>query len=133
MGRKKKDLITDPIGISIDAFEEEFFLEHSNLSSEHPTPEQLMLRQAVKRLTSKQLQIWDMWNFERLTQDEIAKFLGITQQVVAKHIKAIETKIAKYCHQRMEVYKILKEHEEAKAELRHHRKVQDYHDRDSKY
>lgn len=131
--RKKVEFLENPIGVSIDAFEEEFFTEKSSVSEEHPTTEQLMLRQALKRLTVKQAEIWNLWNYDRMTQDEIATKLNIAQPVVAKHIKAIEKKITKYCQQRIEVYKLLKEQEESTARVKHQRKVTDYHNRDSKY
>ena len=131
--KKKVEFLEDPIGVSIDVFEEEFFTEKKECAEEHPTAEQLMIRQAVNRLTEKQKQVWDMWNFERATQDEIGDKLGISHQAVAKHIKAIEAKIAKYCRQRMEVYKLIKEQEESKALKIHQRKVQNFHENDSKY
>ena len=66
-------------------------------NTEHPSPEQLLLRQAVKLLTPKQKKIWELYNYDRLTQDKIADRLKISQPVVAKHIKAIRGRITRYC------------------------------------
>lgn len=75
---------------------------------QHPSPEQSLLREAVKRLTPKQRRVWELYNFDRLTQDEIAKRLKISQPVVAKHIKACEKKITKWIQNNMGAYKLLK-------------------------
>lgn len=74
----------------------------------HPSPEQSLLREAVKRLTPKQRRIWDLHNFDRLTQEEIGKRLKITHQMVAKHIKACEKKITKWIKSNMGAYELLK-------------------------
>lgn len=76
--------------------------------SEHPTPEQLLVRQAVKYLTAKQRAVWEYYNYDKLTQDEIAEKLGVTQQAVTKHIQACEKRIAKYCRDNMGAYQLLK-------------------------
>jgi RNA polymerase sigma factor (sigma-70 family) len=87
-----------------------------NEASENATYEQLMIRQALKRLTTKQVQVWELWNYEKLTQDEIAEKLKISQPVVAKHIKAIEKKIVKYCQSHMQAYEAMKETEQRQDE-----------------
>lgn len=74
----------------------------------HPSPEQLMLREAVRRLTPKQKKVWEMHNFDRMTQAEIGKKLKISQPMVNQHIKACEKKIAKWCKSNMGAYKLLK-------------------------
>jgi DNA-directed RNA polymerase specialized sigma subunit len=78
-------------------------------NSEHPTPEQLFIREAAKHLTAKQKVIWDYHNFDKLTQDEIAIKVGIAQPVVSRHIKAINKKIQKWCEANMSVYEMIKE------------------------
>jgi len=75
--------------------------------SKHPTVEQMFLRQAIKYLTPKQRAIWEYYNYDRLTQDDIAEKLHISQQAVAKHIKAIEKRIAKYCKDNKGAYDVL--------------------------
>lgn len=75
----------------------------------HPTPEQLLIREAVKYLTPKQRKVWEYSNYDKLTQDEIAKKLKITQQAVTKHLQAIEKRIKKWCKSNMTAYKLLKE------------------------
>jgi len=84
--------------------------------SEHPTPEQLFLRMAVKHLTPKQRKVWDYHNFDRLTQDEIGAKLGITHQAVADHISACEARIAKWCKNNMDAYTVLKQELEVYSE-----------------
>lgn len=78
-------------------------------NSECPSAEQAMLRQAARHLTSKQRQVWDLYNYDKLTQDEIGVKLGITHQGVAKHIKAIEKRVAKWCKSNMAAYNLIKQ------------------------
>jgi RNA polymerase sigma factor (sigma-70 family) len=77
-------------------------------SREHPTPEQLLVREATKYLTPKQKRVWALYNFDRLTQEEIGAKLGISQQMVTQHIQAIEKRIAKWVSSNMGAYKLLK-------------------------
>ncbi len=70
--------------------------ESQEASSRHPSPEQLLLREALKRFTPKQKKIWEFHNYDRLTQDEIALKMKTSRQVIARHIKACEKKITKY-------------------------------------
>lgn len=77
-------------------------------ASEHPTPEQMLIRQAVKFLTPKQKKVWEMHNYDRLTQDEIAQKLGVSQSMVSQYIKACETRIAKWVRSNMGAYELLK-------------------------
>ncbi len=77
-------------------------------TKEHPTPEQLLVREATKALTLKQRRIWDMHNYDKLTQDAIAKKLHISQQTVQEHIKACERRITKWCKDNIGAYKLLK-------------------------
>ena len=76
--------------------------------SEHPSVEQMFIRQAIKYLTPKQRAVWEYYNYDQLTQDEIAEKLSITHQGVAKHIKAIEKRISKWCKSNMGAYELLK-------------------------
>jgi len=80
-----------------------------NSSAEHPTPEQMLMRQAVKALTPKQKKVWEMHNYDRLTQDQIATKLGVSQSTIAEHIRAIEKRIAKWCKANMGAYELLKD------------------------
>ena len=77
-------------------------------SKAHPTPEQLFIRHALEQLTPKQRQVWELWNFERKTQDEIAVLLNVSQQAVSKHLKAIERRVKKWVKQNKQVYELLK-------------------------
>jgi len=76
--------------------------------NEQPTVEQMFIRQAVKYLTPKQRAIWEYWNYDRLTQDEIAEKLNMKQQNVSNSIKAIEKRIAKWCKSNEASYRLLK-------------------------
>ena len=78
-------------------------------SSEHPTPEMLLIREAVKYLTPKQRAVWEYHAYDKLTQDEIAKKLKISQQMVTQHIQAAEKRIAKWCKSNMGAYNLLKQ------------------------
>ncbi len=79
-----------------------------NTDSEHPTPEQLLIRQAVKFLTPKQKIVWELSNYDKLTQDDIAVKLSISQAAVSKHLSAIEKRIAKWVKSNMGAYNLLK-------------------------
>lgn len=74
----------------------------------HPSVEEMFIRQAVKYLTFKQREIWAYWNYDRLTQDQIAEKLHMGQANVAHSIKAIERRIAKYCKENQAAYDLLK-------------------------
>lgn len=79
-----------------------------DLSSEHPTIEQGMIREGIEHLTPKQKQVWDLYAYDRLTQAEIGQKLKIRQQVVQRHIKAAEARIKKYVEDHRGVYALLK-------------------------
>ena len=77
-------------------------------SRKHPSPEQLLIREAAKYLTVKQKRVWELWNFDKLTQDEIATKLKVSQPMIAQHIAAIERRIARWCKANLGAYKLLK-------------------------
>lgn len=77
--------------------------------SEQPTVEQLFIREAAKHLTKKQTQVWEYWNYDRLTQDEIAIKLGVSQQSISRCIRACEERIAKWCSENQNVYDVIRE------------------------
>lgn len=89
--------------------ETELFEKEYDKAQEHPTPEQLLLRESLKILEPKQLEIWEMWNYDRMTQDEIAKKLKVTQQAIQKQLKSIEKKLTKWVQSNLEAYKLLKQ------------------------
>lgn len=93
-----------------DAFNDPDSLEapEYDASSEHPTPEFMLMRQAVKYLTPKQKKVWELHNYDRLTQAEIGKKLHISQSTVAEHIAACEARITRWCKSNMGVYELLK-------------------------
>lgn len=105
----KREKIRNPIGISLDAFTQEHFTEKKQDESRaHPTVEQMMIRQGSRYLTPKQKRVWELYNFDRMTQDEMAVKLSITHQAVCKHIKAAENRIVKYVKDNMGAYNLLK-------------------------
>lgn len=86
-------------------------LEESN-GQKHPTAEQLLLRMAVeKALMNKQRKVWELYNYDRFTQAEIAKKLKCTQQAIDQQIKVIEKQLTKWIKEHSEVYEALKEAE----------------------
>lgn len=89
--------------------EETLTAHEGPMGDEYPTPEQVMVRHAVKYLTDKQRAVWEYWNFDKLTQDEIAKKMRITRQAVAKHIKAAEKRITKWCQSNLGAYNLIKQ------------------------
>ena len=76
--------------------------------AEHPTPEMLLIRQAVKFLTPKQRAVWEYHAYDKLTQDKIAKKLHKDQSTIARTIQAAERRIAKWCKSNMGAYELLK-------------------------
>ncbi len=82
-------------------------------SAKHPTPEVLLIREAIKYLTPKQRKVWEYHAYDKLTQDEIAHKLKIGQPRVAKHIQAAEKRITKWCKSNMGAYELLKSDFEA--------------------
>ncbi len=79
--------------------------------SEHPTVEQLFIAMAVKHLTKKQKKVWELHQYDRLTQDEIARKLGKARTTVLTQIRQAETRIKKWCAGHMETYELLKSKE----------------------
>lgn len=45
------------------------------------------LKEALTKLTEKQLEVVQMYFYDNMTQQEIAEELGTSQQMVAKHLK----------------------------------------------
>jgi predicted DNA-binding protein YlxM (UPF0122 family) len=87
--------------------------EYGERGTEHPSPEQLLLRMAVeKALMRDQVKIWEYYNYDRLTASEIAKKFNVDKSVMAKRIKTIERQLAKWVKEHWDVYEALKEAEE---------------------
>lgn len=76
--------------------------------AKHPSIQQTMLKIALDTLTPKQKKLWDMYAYDRLTQEEIAEKLGIKRQSVAESITKIEAKVAKYVKHNRAAYMLLK-------------------------
>lgn len=103
------DKVKRRIGLSLDNGITEFLAMRSyDEKREHPTPEQVIIREAIRRLTPKQRLIWEYYTYDQLTQDEIAVKLKISQPVVAKHIKACERSVIKYCKTNMTAYHLIR-------------------------
>lgn len=105
---KKRERIENSIGISLESLSPNHMFAAPSAGEKHPTPEQLLVREAVKYLTPRQKLVWTLYNYDRLTQDEIGTKLGITHQGVAKHIKAIERRIKKWVKGNMAAYNLIK-------------------------
>jgi len=66
------------------------------------------MREAVnKALMLRQRKIWEMYNYDRLTHEEIAKKLGVTRSAITQQIKVIENRITKWVKKHSEVYNTL--------------------------
>jgi DNA-directed RNA polymerase specialized sigma24 family protein len=89
------------------SFKPEDFLERKR-ERMYPSPEWVLMREAVKYLTPTQRKLWGLLNDPNLTQKEIADKAGVSQSGVAKAKTAIEKKIHKWCKSNMGVYKLLK-------------------------
>ncbi len=113
MGRKRINL-KNAIGISLDVFPvDKLPLEQPyDIESERATTEQIMVRQAIKYLTPIQRRVWELYNYDRLTQDEIAKRLGKKRTTIETQIRQCEARIVKWCTANMEAYKLIKKEAE---------------------
>lgn len=76
--------------------------------SEHPTPEQLLVREAAKHLTAKQRVVWELHIYDKLSERAIARKLGKARTTIATQIKQCETRIAKWCKNNMQAYNLIK-------------------------
>lgn len=75
---------------------------------ENPTTEELFIREALKHLSKEQRVIWELYAYDKLTQDEIAKKLGKAQSSIARRITTIEKQVAKWVKNNMGAYELLK-------------------------
>ena len=91
--------------------------EFRQIGNKQPKAHELLMQMAVKSLSPKQQQIWLWWNNDKLTQDEIAEALNITQQGIQQQIKTIENKLIRYCKLNMGAYLLLKVDQELNKEL----------------
>lgn len=89
-------------------FEEIDAYMESTKDSRYSSIEQTMITMACSKLTAKQKKIWDFYNIDRLTQEEIGAILGIKQQTVDLQIRAIEKKIKQWCETNRGAYMLLK-------------------------
>ena len=86
------------------------YAEYRVYGERYPTAEEALFRLAIdKVLTAEQKKIWEYWNYDKLTQKEIATKLNSEQSLIAKKIKTIEKQLAQWCKEHMEVYNLLKE------------------------
>lgn len=106
--RKQREKVKDQMGVSLESLSPDHPFVEPQPGPQHPTPEQLLVREAAKHLTVRQKQVWELYNYDRFTQDEIGARLGITHQGVAKHIKAIERRIKKWVKGNMAAYNLIK-------------------------
>ena len=90
--------------INVDILVEKIY----DSACEHPTVEQLFIAMAVKHLTKKQKQVWELHQFDRLTQDEIATKLGKARTTVLTQIRQAEARIKRWCVAHVKVYEVLK-------------------------
>lgn len=112
MKKQNEHLEDSCADVSLDSFNQDKLelmkAPEENLDLKHPTPEEMLIRQAVKYLTPKQRRVWDLYNYDKWTRDQIGEKLGISHQAVCKHISACEKRIAKWCRSNMGAYKLLK-------------------------
>ena|ERR1700693_2331740 len=74
-------------------------------SEQHPIPEMMLLREAIaKGLTHKQRELWYMYAYNKLTQEEIAKKLNVSQPAINQRIKTAEKAIVRYCKKHKNKY-----------------------------
>lgn len=111
MGRKRKEFIPirNPIGVSLEVFPADELPATEHQANEHPRPEEVMIRQAVRYLTPTQRKVWHLYNYDRLTQDEIAVKLGKKRTTIQTQIRQCEARITKWCKSNMAAYRVIKQ------------------------
>ena len=112
MGRKRKEFIPikNPIGVSLEVFPaDEMMAPDTRVDNEHPRPEEVMIRQAVRYLTPIQRKVWQLYNYDRLTQDEIATKLGKKRTTIETQIRQCEARIVRWCKSNMAAYHLIKQ------------------------
>ena len=112
MGRKRKEFIPikNPIGVSLDVIpEDKQPAERTQDYNEQPRPEEVMIRQAVRYLTPIQRKVWHLYNYDRLTQDEIAIKLGKKRTTIETQIRQCEARIVRWCKSNMAAYNLIKQ------------------------
>ncbi len=111
MGRKRREFIPirNPIGVSLETIPEEMLPASEQQDNEHPRPEEIMVRQAVRYLTPKQRKVWHLYNYDRLTQDEIATKLGKKRTTIETQIRQCEARIVRWCKSNMAAYNLIKQ------------------------
>lgn len=77
--------------------------------SEHPTPEQLLVREAAKHLTEKQRVVWELHIYDKLSERKIAARLGKSRTTIATQIRQCEARIEKWCKANMSAYRLIKQ------------------------
>lgn len=99
-----KKLSLDQIPENKQPLEQEY-----DVNNEHPTPEQLFVREAIKHLTPKQRVVWELYNYDKLSQRAIAIRLGKQRTTIQTQIAQCEARIAKWCKMNMSTYKVIKQ------------------------
>ena len=105
MSRKKISL--DQIPVDLQPTERPY-----DVKTECPTPEQAMLREAVRHLTPKQRAVWELHAYDKLSERKIADKLGKRRTTIQTQIAQCEARIAKWCKANMGAYKLIKQETE---------------------
>jgi RNA polymerase sigma factor (sigma-70 family) len=53
------------------------------------------IRYTLEKLTDRQREVYQLYHVEKMTQEEVAERLGISQQMICQHMDAIRKKIEK--------------------------------------
>jgi RNA polymerase sigma factor (sigma-70 family) len=61
-----------------------------------PSAEEILLEEAKTLLTEKQAQVWQALMVDEYTGEEASEVLGISQQMVSKHLSAARKKVESY-------------------------------------
>lgn len=111
MGRRRKLInLRSAIGVSLEVLPADKLVEPvKDGDLECPTPEQVMIRQAAKYLTPIQRKVWDLYNYDKLTQDEIAAKLNKKRTTIESQIRQCEARIIKWCKSNMAAYNVIKQ------------------------
>jgi RNA polymerase sigma factor (sigma-70 family) len=73
-----------------------------------PNVEEMMIRMALEELTPRQRVIWELYNFDRFTQEEIAKKFGVRLRTIESTLTKITLKVAKWCKLNRGAYMLMK-------------------------
>jgi DNA-directed RNA polymerase specialized sigma24 family protein len=84
----------------------------------NPTIAETMFRMAVeKALTVKQREAWELFNYDRMTEEEIARKLRISRRSTRSRLDGAKYSIKMWCEANMHIYDLIKSQQQEESDL----------------